>query len=292
MTNEHPGRALYRKWHNIIKLACDGSIYAYSAASHTVDLRGYPGRGSAYSIMLPSTRTKDVLLSFADDPRWRGKVVITMWVKWHPVFALRWDGSFKLMPPAKKNLPYIEKETFLGFGEDASRRQWYVYPDHNMSSWNIGEPEPYVENECFSSGRWWTLEPSDTAASGWKIIPRYLKRREVLHNNTDVYHWQRYQSIDIHYQRVSFDFHTGRRDRRFARRERWRNGTTRPPRPRTPVLNHQGERVDTETAAHLVAAAFDISLPARSTPLKRRKEAHGNHVDGTSADRRPTLAPH
>jgi len=207
-----------------------------------------------------------------------------------PDFIVHKDGRFRFAFPfhgAQQRNIIMRTIPFLGWGWTHSRYQWYVDFDVNINLWSYQgsmhngryERELHYVSEDLMGARtygqprpWCVLEKD--ANDAWTIQlakKQYGAMTNVLAGLPDLRHrWARYDKI---------------RAKRYDKERQIANGTFYSPvSVAPPTMRSNNQPLPPEQAVERLAALFSIDQPARTTPLKKPKEAthHGYHMATTS----------
>lgn len=192
-------------------------------------------------------------------------------------FMVHKSGKFRFSYPLhgtqRRNL-YMRHVPFLGWGWVYGRYQWYVdfdvdinihtfRGDKVMRDWQ--NPTHYVTEDLLGARKygqdrpWCVLEKRDDR---WIIQP--------ARNQLDV---RLTKSHAV--RRAEWDHYEALVAKRYAREEAWATGTDyrSPVSVPAPTMRINNLPLPPDQAVEALAALFEIDAPAKTTPLKRPKEA-------------------
>lgn len=171
----------------------------------------------------------------------------------------------------------VERYSFLGYTGGYSRYQWYVHlpGDKPVSiQWHYyGEKAPYVRRpyvaeSLISSWRSGTWQELVREGDFWAIRP---SRKQDMGVKLDDIAWKSLLGMHERYRVLV--------DKRYDREDRKALGLVSAPRVSVRELrvHTKGGTLTEEQAVQQLVVLLDVSMPAKSTPLTRPKEAQDAH---------------
>lgn len=186
----------------------------------------------------------------------------------------RFHFSFSFHGAKQRNI-IMRNVPFLGWSWTHSRYQWLVNFDTNVAPWgysttNLRDPERpihYVSEDLLGCRTWGQHRPwcvlEKRADGQWAIA--MAKNQMPLPRHT--------LASDVKYMRQRWEHY----EQLVAARYRRARGEPSPVSVRTPTMLNNNQPLPPQQAVEALAALFSVDSPAKTTPLKRPKEAQRDH---------------
>lgn len=262
MKQKHPAKALYAFWNQVLEHHGNDVAFGWHGWGLTWSHDDQIGFGQLYS------RTGTVYPHFYLDPKGRFQ-----WAKMWGYY--RRNAIVRHVP-------------FLAYGHIHSRYQWTPnmgrdpvarrhYYGISLGDWQ--DPRHYVSEDLLGARGWsnpslW-CELVEVAEGDWRILPS-RKQHEHIRNWSHAEAMKRFARYD---DLVTQRYNRAERDYRIYHKMDMPEHLKLPREQRAPTIRVDGADLSMSEAVQRMAVLIEVGKPAKTTPLKRPKEArHGNDV--------------
>jgi len=185
----------------------------------------------------------------------------------------RFHFSFSFHGSKQRNI-VMRNVPFLGWGYARSRYQWYVNFDTSVAPWawpsgNLLDPENpihYVSEDLMGCRTWGQLRP-------WCVLEKRNGQWAIAMAKNQTPYTRGTANGDLKGIRQRWDQY----ERLVKARYRRQTGEPSPVSVRTPTMLNNNQPLPPQQAVEALAALFSVDSPAKTTPLKRPKEAQRDH---------------